>query len=35
MAVRFKGKPVSLPVIIEAAKSSYAEMKITDMCTFF
>jgi hypothetical protein len=29
-----KGKPVTGHMIIETAKSSYDEMKITDKCTF-
>jgi hypothetical protein len=31
MTMHSKGKPVSFPEIIEAAKSFYVEMKITNM----
>jgi hypothetical protein len=33
-AMRSKGEPVTGPMIIEKAKYFYAEMKLTDKCTF-
>jgi type III secretion system FlhB-like substrate exporter len=33
-ALRYKGKPMTAPIIIAKGKSFYGEMKITDKFTF-